>query len=153
MKNKISGALILVSCVALIGCETVPRAQRVAQFESNIHDRFIGKSVDEVILAFGPPDSRSELTDGREVIQYETRKAGTRVSEPRVTTSVSVGGVWGGGRYHHGYPYGGVSVGFPFPNDNYYPSRPLTCKKRFTISVEKKVEDFSWEGDGCISPN
>lgn len=151
MNNNFKYALLGFACIALSGCETIPRAQRVANFEKDIHDRFIGKSVDEVILAFGPPDSRSNLTDGREVIQYETRKTGTRISEPRVRTNVSVGGVWGGGGYHHhGYPYGGVSVGIPFPNDNYSESRALTCKKRFTISVDKKVEDFAWEGNGCI---
>lgn len=142
-------ALVLMG--ALLGaCETVPYPERVAAYETKVKAEFVGKSVDALLLAKGPPESSYTLTDGRDVIQY--------LKERSYTT--------GGGTYTD---YHTEVIGYKtFTRDNgttkqipitrqvpYLRTDPLVthhekCAQRFVISKAKIVEDFKWEGNSCF---
>lgn len=144
-KPLIFGAVALV-CTGLGGCETMPNSQRASQFEANMRQRFIGKSADEVVIAFGPPERKYQLSDGREVIQFEKAK-------PRNTQSgfgsVIIGTSFGGYSRHSNY--GGLSFGIPIYGANTYgQNSPDICIQRFIIDKDKIVREFAWEGRSCF---
>lgn len=150
MKRIIITATLAIGAVFLGACQTTNIAERAKAFQEQTSARFVGKSVDEVILAFGPPKSRAMLTDGREVLQFETTKTGTRQTTHGV---VSVGSSYGNRYYGHGNRYYG-SVGASFPIFGAYPdaygnNTPPICIRRFVIDTQKQVQSFNYSGDGC----
>eukprot|EP01031_Cornospumella_fuschlensis_P009084 gene9084-11158_t len=72
---------IMLACGLLAfaaACETVPFEERAKAYEDQMAQRFVGKSADELVLAFGPPQSSYKLTDGRDVLQYEQKRTSTQ---------------------------------------------------------------------------
>lgn len=142
-RNKILFA-IGVCGLSLAACETIPNETRIANYEKSMIDTYVGKSIDNVILALGPPNSSHPLTDGREILQYKN----VRIDQSSFGSSFSIGG--GFGSYHN---RGAVILSWPFFSpfyDNSINTRELVCIRRFLISKDKKVEDFKWEGNSCF---
>ena len=75
--KRLLTALTLSALALTAACETVPYDERVKAYEDSVALRFVGKSVDELILAFGPPNSSYKLSDGRDVLQYEVDRTYT----------------------------------------------------------------------------
>jgi hypothetical protein len=130
-------------------CETVPYEERVKAFEDSVNMRFVGRSVDELILAFGPPNSTYKLSDGRDVIQYES---------DRTYTS-------GGGSYTSFQTInrdrrirdkdGTVRViedrqTVPIQNTSPIQTVNQVCVRRFVIAPDKRVSEFRWQGNACF---
>lgn len=139
-----------LSALAFVSaCETVPYAERVALFEQSVNARFVGRSVDELILALGPPQSSFKLSDGRDVLQYEvdrtiTTGGGSYTSFQTVNRDRRVREADGSVRV--------IQDRQTIPVQN---NQPITtfnqvCKRRFVVGVDKKVERFSWEGNACF---
>ncbi len=137
----------LIAVLGLAACETVPYKDRAALYQKQVSDKYVGQSVDNVVLDLGPPSSTYPLTDGREMLQFETKKDGYY---PRTSGYVSVGTGWGGG-WHRGN-YGGIGIGIPFPMEypDGYNSNEAKCVKRFIVNKQKLVESFAFEGKGCF---
>lgn len=156
MKKTILIATLGISAITLGACQTTSMSERAKNFQDQTSARFVGKSIDEVILAFGPPKSRAMLTDGREVLQFETTKPGTRaITSGAVTIGTGYGsGFYGPGYYPRGNRYYG-SVGASFPlfgsayPDVYGNNTPPICIRRFVIDAQKQVQSFNYSGDGC----
>ena len=151
MKKFVAIIALSLATLGLGACQTTSMTERAASFQKSTSERFVGKSVDEVILAFGPPKSRAMLTDGREVLQFESTKTGTR---QMTFGSVSVGTGFGRGYYGYGDRYyGRMAASFPlfggaYP-DAYGNNTPPTCIRRFVIDAQKQVQSFNYSGDGC----
>src|SRR5690606_36017509 len=63
-------------------------------------ERYVGRSISEVMLDYGPPDDVFELSDGRRAYQWEVKKEGFRpVSGPRIGVGIGVGSGWRGGMW------------------------------------------------------
>lgn len=142
-------ASIAISIFALSGCETIPYPERVATYEGEMRARFVGKSADELVLAFGPPHSSYTLSDGRDVLQY---------TKERTTTS--------GGDSYTSYDTAyrtrevrdkdgtvrTISESYQVPRTNISPvyTNHERCVRRFVVTKEKIVEAFAWEGNSCF---
>ena len=143
--------LVLIPLIAMIvglgACETVPYQDRAALYHKEVSAKYVGRSSDNVILDFGPPSSTYPLSEGREMLQYETRREGYT---QRTSGYVSIGSGWGwgGGWRHRSYPFGGVGVNFPITGN--YNSKDMVCAKRFIVNKAKIVESFAFEGRECV---
>lgn len=147
MKNY---SIFALAAFLLAGCETIPYADRVAAFEAKINADFVGKSIDSLILAMGPPQSTYPLTDGREIAQYsfensETRGGGSYMDYETITVGYST--------YTR---KDGTTKQIPITKQiPYWRTEPVytvyqKCVKRFVITQDKKVEAFKWEGNSCF---
>jgi hypothetical protein len=142
--------ILTFSALALTAaCETVPYGERVKAFEDGVTARFVGRSVDELILAFGPPNSSYKLSDGREVLQYEsdrtfTAGGGSYTSYNTVTRTRRIRESDGTVR--------NVEEQQTVPVQNVEPIRTYNqvCTRRFVVTPEKRVEAFRWQGNSCF---
>jgi|APTNR8051073442_1049403.scaffolds.fasta_scaffold00318_2 hypothetical protein len=148
-KTVVLPCLFICSISALNACQTVPYAQRLASFEADMNNRFVGKSADLVVLAFGPPHSSYTLTDGREVAQYREERSNTfggdtYTSYNTVSRSREIINPDGTRRV--------VTELQQMPITSMTPiqTRHELCTRRFVISKEKVVEAFAWEGNSCF---
>lgn len=148
MRHRLT-ALTLIALAMLGACETIPYEERVKAFEDAVTARFVGKSVDEVILALGPPNSSYRLSDGRDVLQYEldrtyTSGGGSYTSYQTITRTRQVRDSDGSVR--------NIEERQSVPVQNIEPIRTLnqSCTRRFVIALDKRVEAFRWEGNACF---
>jgi hypothetical protein len=145
MKSYMHKAIMFSSLALILGaCQTVPYQTKVDNFEAPIRAKYVGKSVDNVVLDMGPPNSNYTLSDGREVLQYSKK----RMDRTSMGGTIAIGTGFGG--YHN---RGSVVMAWPFFSpfyDNSYNERELVCVKRFLVDKDKKVTDFRWEGNACF---
>jgi hypothetical protein len=148
MKHLLT-ALTLTTLALTAACETVPYEERVKAYEDSVAMRFVGKSVDELILAFGPPNSSYKLSDGRDVLQYEvdrtfTTGGGSYTSYETQTRTRRVRDDDGTVRR--------VEERYTVPVQNVEPIRTINqeCVRRFVVSQDKRVETFRWQGNSCF---
>lgn len=147
--KRLLTALALAALSFTAACETVPYEERVRAFEDSVAMRFVGKSVDELILALGPPNSSYKLSDGRDVLQYEidrtyTTGGGSYTSYQTATRTRQVRDNDGTVR--------NVEERQTIPVQNVEPIRTINqaCTRRFVVSQDKRVETFRWEGNSCF---
>jgi hypothetical protein len=138
----------LAAGLVLAGCETVPYAQRLATYEAGLN-AFVGRSVDEVVIAHGVPDSTFTLTDGRQVLQYTSQRT--------VTSGGDSWTSWDTVRRTRSFrePDGTVrqvvdEEQVPVQRTNPIVTRDLRCTLRFVIKPDKTVESARWEGNSCV---
>lgn len=144
MKKSFISTTLIITGFALCACETVPNSTKIANYEKMMVDSYVGKSVDNVVINLGPPNSNYTLSDGREVLQYRSVKT----DHYSYGSSFSLGSGWG--NYHN---RGSVLLAWPLFGpyyDNNFNTREYVCVRRFLITKEKKVEDFKWEGNSCF---
>lgn len=142
-------ALILPILAFTAACETVPYEERVRAYEDSVTMRFVGKSVDELILAYGPPDSSYKLSDGRDVLQYEsdrtlTSGGGSYTSYETATRVRQIRDNDGTVR--------NVEERQTIPVQNVEPIRTINqqCVRRFVVAQDKRVSEFRWQGNSCF---
>ena len=135
--------------LCLAGCETVPYPERAAAYEAGMTARFVGKSSDELVLAFGPPQSSYVLSDGRNVLQYEfdrssTRGGDTYTTYQHVQRARTITDNAGNTRV--------VQVTETIPVTNATPIYTVnqTCIRRFVVGQNHIVESFRWQGNSCF---
>ncbi len=142
---------IAIGSLAFLGaCQTVPYPERAAKFENDIKAKFIGKPMDELVLAYGVPQSSYDLSDGRKMVQYVDEKHGVTGGN----TWMNYDTVYAGSRVvtrqdgsRVAVPiYRSVPVWETEPTYAYH----LKCTKRFVVDANKIVQDFRWEGNSCF---
>ncbi|WP_395777312.1 hypothetical protein [Aquidulcibacter sp.] len=143
---------IMLACGLLAltaACETIPFEERAKAYEDQMAQRFVGKSADELVLAFGPPQSSYKLTDGRDVLQYEQKRTNTQGGESytsfrevtRFRTETDAAGNVRTVQY---------SESIPVTNSSPVYTVNQNCIRRFVVASDKKVESFRWEGNACF---
>ncbi len=142
-------AMSLTALALTAACETVPYEERVKAFEDSVNLRFVGKSVDELILALGPPNSSYKLSDGRDVLQYEidrtfTTGGGSYTSFETATRTRQVRDNDGTVR--------NVEERQTIPVQNVSPIQTINqvCARRFVVTPDKRVSEFRWQGNSCF---
>ncbi len=147
--KRLFTALTLTVLALTAACETVPYEERVKAYEDSVAARFIGRSVDELILAFGPPNASYKLSDGRDVLQYAvdrtyTSGGGSYTSYQTATRTRQVRDNDGTVR--------NVQETQQIPVQTVEPIRTTNqvCTRRFIIALDKRVEGFRWEGNSCF---
>lgn len=133
--NKFRKRMALLATVAMLGgCASTE--QRRAEF-SAATDAWVGKPLDELVQAKGPPTASFTLTDGKRVIEYLRKETVVSGGEPMTMMSPVF------------VPNGGGWVYVPQPL--YFPSRSMTlaCKLLFTVSKDNLIESWKAEGNDC----
>lgn len=148
-KMFLLGGISISAAIALSACQTIPYPERLAAFESQMKEKYIGKSIDSLILAFGPPNSSYTLSDGRDMVQYSEER--TITSGGDAYTSYETASRVRVVRDKNGNPQRIVET-FQVPTTNISPvyTSHQKCVKRFIVSKEKIVEGFAWEGNSCF---
>lgn len=142
-------AFALTTLTFTAACETVPYADRVRLFEDSVNARFVGRSVDDLVLALGPPQSSFKLSDGRDVLQYEvdrtiTSGGGSYTSFETVNRDRRVRDKDGTVRVIEDRQTVPVTNSSPITTYN------QVCKRRFVVGQDKMVQQFNWEGNSCF---
>lgn len=132
--------LSIVGLALLAACETAEGyRQEMATWQ--------GRHSDDLLVAWGPPDSTASLSDGREVWAYEKsyvrESAGHYRDETRSVTRTYVDS--DGNEQEET-----ISETFPVwePPSTWRSS----CETRFVIGTTRRVEGVSFEGDACVAP-
>lgn len=135
---------------ALSACETVPYEERVAAFEGKMRADFIGKSVDTLILAFGPPQSSFPLSDGKEMLQYSMEESYTGGGDTYMSYESVITGYSTYTRPNGTTKQIPIYTQVPVTRVNPVYTVHKNCTKRFVIGPDKLVQDFKWEGNSCF---
>jgi len=124
--------------LALAGCASL-NEEEVRQFQAEM-DSYVGRSVDELVLARGVPTATAPLSTGGRVLEYA--KSSTRISggqsytvyNPVFVPNSSGGGTW-------------ISV----PSQHAAPihSSERNCKLTFQVSADNVVRAWKAEGNDC----
>ncbi len=130
----------LLACTALIlaGCSAL-NEEATRKFQAEM-DGYVGRPVDELILARGVPTATAELSAGGRVLEYSSRR-----------TSVS-----GGHSYLSYTPVyvpnnsgGGTWVSVPSYQSAPVHSMEWRCKLTFQVSPANTVLNWRAEGNDC----
>ncbi len=135
---------------ALSACETVPYEERVAAFEGKMRADFVGKSVDSVIMAFGPPQSSFTLSDGKDMIQYSVEQSYTGGGDTYMSYESVVTGYTTYTRPNGTTKQIPIYTQVPVTRVNPVYTVHKKCVKRFIVGADKIVQDFRWEGNSCF---
>lgn len=127
-------AVLMAALLVLSGC--VSMEQRRSEFTASM-DAWVGKSLDELVQAKGPPTGSFTLSSGKRVIEY-LRKDTMFVGGDAMTTMTPVFVPNGGGWVY-------------VPQQAYFPARSttLTCKIVLTVTKENVIESWRAEGNDC----
>jgi hypothetical protein len=141
-------ATLLGTTTVLAGCETVSYDERKAIFEAR-NASYIGRHVDELILAFGPPTESFELSRGGRVLQWSNARTVTGGGDS-YTTYDTVRNV------REVRDQDGVvrrvedSIQVPVTRTNPVYTRTLECRIRWQVEPDGSVANFTWEGNSCF---
>ena len=132
--NRWLGCNALLMALLLGGCASME--QRRADFTAAM-DAWVGKSLDDLVQAKGPPTSSFTLSNGKRVVEFlrkDTMITGGDGMTMMTPVFVPNGGGW-------------VYV----PQQTYFPARSMTmlCKTLFTVSTENVIESWKAEGNDC----
>lgn len=140
---KVTGPLVLLVAAGLAtGCATE------AKYKEIVHS-WVGGTADELVMAWGPPDSSYTLSDGGSVLQYErqgqTQVGGYTYMQPQTTYSSGTVNAYG----DYG-TYSGTSTTYvPVTTPTYNIS--LICTTRFNVDSTGIIRSTVFEGNNCIA--
>jgi hypothetical protein len=133
-------ALGAIAICVLAACETAEgyRQQMVS---------WQGKSSDELLVQWGPPASKSTMSDGKELWQYQkettTETAGYYQDQTRqVTRTVSDKD----GKSHQ------ETISETYPVWQPPTTTHSNCSTRFVVNKMHLVEQFTFDGSACVAP-
>jgi hypothetical protein len=136
--RSIAFAVVAAAAVALSACATEEGyRQHMAQE--------IGRAADDVLLRWGPPDTRTQMSNGREMWSYSKttvdQREGYYRDETRQVkrTFTDKDGKQKTETIEETYPV--------WQPPQTYRS---TCATRFVMS-SGRVEDFTFDGEGCVA--
>jgi hypothetical protein len=141
-------ASLIGTTALLAGCETVSYDERKAIFEAR-NASYIGRHVDELILAFGPPTQSFDLSRGGRVLQWansrtETGGGDSYTSYDTVRNVREVRDQDGTIRRIED------SVQVPVTRTNPVYTRTIECSIRWQVEADGRVANFIWEGNSCF---
>jgi len=132
----------LVAALALFGCATKEKYEAILQ-------SWVGSHVDQLVMAWGPPQGSFTLSDGRTIIEYSDARTfvggGQTYTLPE--TTYSSGSVYGAGNYG---TYSGTTTTYTTHTTPTY-SINLLCKTRLTISNKGIIESWAHQGNDCVA--
>lgn len=134
--------LLLVTAGFTTSCATEAKYNEIVQ-------SWIGGTSDELVMAWGPPDSSYSLSDGGSVLQYEwqgqTQVGGYTYMQPQTTYSSGTVNAYG----DYG-TYSGTSTTYvPVTTPTY--NIALNCTTRFNVDSSGVIRSAVFEGNNCIA--
>lgn len=126
--------LAALALVLLAGC-SVMQQQKEREAHAQRMNELVGKSVDDLVKAEGPPTSTFALKDGGTVFEYsKSRQVSRGGGSMSLSQPTLIGSTW-------------VNV----PQQHVLPSfsDTLTCRMLVAITPARSVESWKQDGRGC----
>lgn len=124
----------------LAGCASM-NEEAARRFQAEM-DGYVGKPVDELILARGVPTASATLSSGGKVLEYSSSRTSVSGGYSYLSyTPVFVPSSTGGGTW--------ISV--PTHQTAPIQSMELRCKLTFQIAPDQKVLNWRAEGNDCLA--
>ena len=101
--------------------ETAPTAH------NRPHPAACGQPLDDLVLAWGPPQSSYTLRDGRQVVEYQRQQLVRLPGRSMLTTPR-------------------VFYLLDEMEDDY---TLLQCRTRFTVDAQGIIQNWTWDGNAC----
>ena len=114
--------LAVALALLLTACATT------AQYETHLA-RWGGQPLDDLVLAWGPPQSSYTLRDGRQVVEYQRQQLVRRPGLGRSMLNTSR-----------------VFYLLDEMEDDY---TLLQCRTRFTVDAQGIIQNWTWDGNAC----
>ena len=129
---------LFAAALLLAGCASIEDRRNAFQASQAI---WLGKTLDELVLAKGPPTRTATLSQGGQVVEYESLRQEITGGGSFVTyQSVPVVG-----------PNGAVSqVQVPVQQSLPLRAQLRSCRMFFVVSAEHRVQSWRHEGDDCF---
>ena len=118
MKTKPQKTLAVALALLLAACATT------ARYEAGLA-RWGGQPLDDLVLAWGPPQSSYTLRDGRQVVEYQRQQLIRRPGRSMLTTPR-------------------VFYLLDEMEDDYV---LLQCRTRFTVDAQGIIRNWTWDGN------
>ena len=99
-----------------------------ARYETTLA-RWGGKPLDDLVLAWGPPQSSYTLRDGRQVVEYQRQQLVRRPGLGRSMLNTS----------RVFYLLDEMEDDYPL----------LQCRTRFTVDAQGIIQNWTWDGNAC----
>ena len=112
--------LAVALALLLTACATT------AQYETRLA-RWDGQPLDDLVLAWGPPQSSYTLRDGRQVVEYQRQQLIRRPGRSMLTAPR-------------------VFYLLDEMEDDYI---LLQCRTRFTVDAQGIIQNWAWDGNDC----
>jgi hypothetical protein len=130
--------MALVCSLVLAGCASM-NEEVARQFQAEM-DGYVGRSVDELILARGVPTASAPLSTGGQVLEYSKSQTSISGGNSYATyTPVFVPNSSGGGTW--------ISV--PSHQTSPIHTSERSCKLTFQVSADNTVLNWKAEGNDC----
>lgn len=133
-------ATVLAATLLLAACETSEGYRQQL-------DQWTGRAGDDLIIAWGAPARRTQLSDGRAVWEYDRRETVRsdgywRDEQRKVTRTVKDKD----GKERQ------ETITEVFPVWQPPSSRETACTTRFVLNPALRIEQTTFEGDACVAP-
>ena len=112
----------LIAALLLSGCAST------ANYEAALQ-QWVGRPLDDLVLAWGPPQSSYTLRDGRQVVEYQRQQLVRRPGLGRSMLNTSR-----------------VFYLLDEMEDDY---TLLQCRTRFTVDAQGIIQNWTWDGNAC----
>ena len=129
---------LLAAALLLAGCASLEERRQNFQASQAI---WLGKTLDELVLSKGPPTRTATLSQGGQVVEYESLRQEITGGGSYVTyQSVPVVGA------------NGVVSQVQVPMQQSLPMRAQlrSCRLLFVVTAERRIESWRHEGDDCF---
>jgi hypothetical protein len=129
-----------LACLILAACETAEGyRQQMTGWQ--------GRPGDDLLIEWGPPDSKATLSDGREMWQYEksfvSESAGYYRDETRQATRTFTDK---DGKQRS------ETISETYPVWQPPTTTRSFCATRFVLSTARRIEQVSFDGNACVAP-
>ncbi len=128
------------AALALAACETAEGyRQQMSSWQ--------GRTGDDLLIQWGPPQDRATLSDGREVWSYDrefvSESAGYYRDETRQVTRTFT---------DRDGKQRSETISESFPVWQPPQTHRSQCRTRFVVSVSQRIEQVNFEGGACVAP-
>jgi len=141
MKRAIFIAALLLSSCATSG-----------KFKSTM-DSWVGRTADDMVASWGPPQSSYRMSDGRQVLQWSRSGSfympGMTTTRPVTTYNSGTVNAYGTGGYGTANYAGTSTTYLPVQSPGY--NIPMTCTVRMTVSPQGVVTSWASQGNHCVN--
>lgn len=143
MRNK---AIIAGVFAVLTGCATT------ANF-TQVMNGWVGKSADELVAHWGPPEASYATSDGGQVLQWSKHSVmtmgGYTVNRPVTTYQTGTANAYGTG--------GSATATYSGTSTTYVPTTtpayniPMSCAVRMVVGPDHVIKSWNAQGNNCRS--
>jgi hypothetical protein len=137
---------LVVLSVVLSGCATTTSDERML-------NSLVGSNVDNLLMVWGPPANTYPLSNGGQVLEYNSRRnfqfGGYPTTVPQTTYGSGTADMHGTGGSASG-TYSGTTLTYvqkTTPSLNI----PLQCVTRFTVNAQRMITNWAWQGNRCAA--